>query len=364
MSPSAPLDPILDGAACGYLSVDETGTVRTVNTTLADLVGRRRDAIERHHIDQLLSPAGRIFYTTHLFPLLQLQGSAEEVYLPLRSDAGEDIPVLVNGVTRHEAEETVHDLIIVPMRQRNELENELIAARKVAEQAASAKDRFLSIVSHELRTPLGAARGYAELLLRERNGTLTDGQRQYVQRIHDATVYQASLIEDILDFAGQHGQRRTLDIESLQLDEVMTRAETLLAVRAGEEGRVLRREPPSAAGTVSGDGRAIQQILLNLGTNAIKFSPPDAEVLLTSTAADGRVQIGVSDRGAGIPEDQLERIFEPFVRVDSPRIGRTAGLGLGLAISRDLARSMDGDITVQSTLGEGSLFVLELPTAP
>ncbi len=363
MPTPAPLDPILDGAACGYLSVDETGLVRTANTTLAHLIGRSRESMERRHIDQLLSPAGRIFYTTHLFPLLQLQGRAEEVYLPLQSDDGEDIPVLVNGLTRHLDGTTVHELIIVPMRQRNELENELITARKVAEQAASAKDRFLSIVSHELRTPLGAARGYAELLLRERNGVLTDGQRQYVQRILDATIYQASLIEDILDFAGQHGQRRRLDISTVDVEEVIGRAETLLAVRADEEGRRLRREPMTASGRVSGDPRAIQQILLNLGTNAIKFSPPDTEVLLTSRVADGTVVIGVRDHGPGIDADQLERIFEPFVRVDTEAARRTKGLGLGLAISRDLARSMNGDIRVESVISHGSLFSLELPAA-
>ena len=363
MSNRAPLDPILDGAACGYLSVDETGVVRTANTTLAQVIGRPREAIERRHIDQLLSPAGQIFYTTHLFPLLQLQGRADEVYLPLRADDGEDIPMLVNGRTRDVAGQTMHDLIIVPMRQRNELENELIAARKVAEQAASAKDRFLSIVSHELRTPLGAARGYAELLLRERKGVLTDGQRQYVKRILDATVYQASLIEDILDFAGQHGQRRRLDISTVDVEEVIERAETLLAVRADEEGRRLRREPTTASGRVSGDPRAIQQILLNLGTNAIKFSPPDGEVLLTSTMAGPMVAIGIRDHGPGIAADQLERIFEPFVRADTEAARRTKGLGLGLAISRDLARSMNGDIRVESEISRGSLFSLELPAA-
>ncbi|MCV0402711.1 MAG: PAS domain-containing sensor histidine kinase [Chloroflexi bacterium] len=357
----APLDPILDGAACGYLSIDETGTVRAANTTLAELIGRPRAQIEQHHIDTLLSPAGRIFYTTHLFPLLRLHRRAEEVYLPLRNASDEEIPVLVNGVARAADEGTLHDLIVVPVRQRNELESELIAAREVAQQAAAAKDRFLSIVSHELRTPLGAARGYAELLLRERNGTLTDGQRQYVQRILNATVYQASLIEDILDYAGQHGQRRTLEIETLELEDVMERAETLLAVRAGEEQRALRREPRSASGTLRGDPRAIQQILLNLGTNAIKFSPPDAEVLLTSDVSGEVVRIGVRDTGTGIPDDQLDRIFEPFVRVDSSAAASAKGLGLGLAISRDLARSMGGDITVESTLGEGSLFTLELP---
>lgn len=359
----ATLDPILDGAACGYLSVDETGIVQAVNTTLADLVGRTRQAIEREHVDQLLSPAGRIFYTTHLFPLLQLQGRAEEVYLPFRAKDGSDLPVLVNGVSRDTADGLVHDLIVVPMRQRNQLENELIAARHVAEQAASAKDRFLSIVSHELRTPLAAARGYAELLLRDPSGTLSDRHRQYIQRILDSTVYQASLIEDVLDFAGQHGQRRSLDITPLATEEVVARAETLLTVRAAEEECTLRRDPTNVAGSLSGDPRAIQQILLNLGTNAIKFSPPGAEVLLAAGVEGDRVAIAVEDRGPGIADEQLDRIFEPFVRLDGRASGRSKGLGLGLAISRDLARSMDGDITVHSVVGDGSRFTLELPAA-
>ncbi|MEO5985913.1 MAG: HAMP domain-containing sensor histidine kinase [Candidatus Limnocylindria bacterium] len=359
----ATLDPILDRAACGYLAVDETGIVQAVNTTLADLVGRTRQAIEREHVDQLLSPAGRIFYTTHLFPLLQLQGMAEEVYLPLRAKDGSDLPVLVNGVSRDTADGVVHDLIVVPMRQRNQLENELIAARHVAEQAASAKDRFLSIVSHELRTPLAAARGYAELLLRDPSGSMSDRQRTYVQRILDSTIYQASLIEDVLDFAGQHGQRRSLDITPLATEEVVARAETLLTVRAVEEECTLRRDPTEVAGSVSGDPRAIQQILLNLGTNAIKFSPPGAEVLLTADVEGDRVAIAVADRGPGIADDQLDRIFEPFVRLDGGASGRGRGLGLGLAISRDLARSMGGDITVHSVVGEGSRFTLKLPAA-
>ncbi len=361
MSAGATLDPILDRAACGYPSVDETGIVQAVNTTLADLIGRTREGIELRHVDHLLSPAGRIFYTTHLFPLLQLQGRAEEVYLPLRAEDGADLPVLVNGVSRETSEGTVHDLIVVPMRQRNELENELIAARQVAEQAASAKDRFLSIVSHELRTPLSAARGYTELLLRDPSGTLSDRQRKYAQRILDSTVYQASLIEDVLDFAAQHGQRRSLEVGPLEIEEVVARAETLLTVRAAEEECTLRREPAQAQGSLSGDPRAVQQILLNLGTNALKFSPPGAEVLLTAALDGDRAAIAIQDSGPGIAHDQLSRIFEPFVRLEGSAGARTEGLGLGLAISRDLARSMDGDITVHSVVGEGSRFTLELP---
>ena len=194
-------------------------------------------------------------------------------------------------------------------------------------------------------------------------GVLTDGQRQYVKRILDATIYQASLIEDILDFAGQHGQRRRLDISTVDVEEVIGRAETLLAVRADEEGRRLRREPMTASGRVSGDPRAIQQILLNLGTNAIKFSPPDTKCFLRRAWPMEPWWHRDSRSRSGDCADQLERIFEPFVRVDTEAARRTKGLGLGLAISRDLARSMNGDIRVESEISHGSLFSLELPAA-
>lgn len=362
-SPTAtPIDPVLDAAPAGFLSVDEAGIVLTANTTLAQLVGVPRERIEGRSMDVLLSAAGQIFYTTHLFPLLRLHERADEVYVPLRDARGDDIPVLVSAASRRRDGRAVYDLVIVPMPRRSELESELLAARRVAEQAASAKDRFLSIVSHELRTPLTAVSGYADLLLRERRGPLNEDQRRYVMRIKAAAGYTATLIEDVLDFARQTGGRRPVRPVVIPLEDVLTRAESLLSVRAREQGRSLRREPAPAPGTVRADPAAIQQILLNLLTNALKFSPAGAEVRLTAEQDGDVVRIGVHDSGSGIPEGDLERIFEPFVQLFSegePDAAR--GVGLGLPISRELARSMGGDITVRSVVGEGSTFTLHLP---
>ena len=358
------LDPLLDAAPAGFLVFDDAGVVRLANSTIAEMVGRTREAIEGEHIDQLLSAAGRIFYSTHLFPLLRLHGRADELYVPILRADGVELPVLASGRSRERGGEAAYDLVLVPMRQRHQLEDELVASRNAAQEGAAAKDRFLSIVSHELRSPLTGITGYAELLLRERKGPLTPEQRQYVERIRDAAQYQVGLIEDILDFAALVGERRALQPMAMPVEDVLVRTESILAVRAGDEDRVIERTPKPASGSVRADRRAMQQILLNLGMNAIKYSPPGTPIAIGVEAKDGVVRIRVRDRGAGIPADQVERIFQPFVQLEGgPPAGSKRGVGLGLAISRDLARAMRGDILVESTLGEGSTFTLELPAA-
>ena len=358
------MDPLLDSAPCGFLSIDDGGTITLANATLADLVGRDRSELPGAHIDLLLSTAGRIFYTTHLFPLLRLHGVAEELYVPLLHADGTQSPVLINGRARGQGDTKAYDLVIVPMRQRNQLESELIDARNAAVEALAAKDRFLSIVSHELRSPLAGISGYAELLLRERKGALSPDQRRYVERIHEAARYQLRLIEDILDFASI-AERGALTTISSPIEEILSRAESILVLRAREEGRRLRRRPRPAAGSVRADPRAAQQILLNLGTNAIKYGRAGSTITLAAETIGDRVRITVSDEGEGIESEQLDRIFEPFVQLPpaggSPHSRK--GVGLGLAISRDLARAMDGDLTVESAVGTGSRFTLELRAA-
>lgn len=354
-------EPDVDGLACGVLTVDASGVVVYANATVASMIGRSREEMEGRHIDGLLPAPSRIFFSTHLFPLLRVQRVAEEVYLPMLAADGTELPMLLNGRAREAEAEFAFDLVIVPMRQRNAMESELIAARNAAQEAAAAKDRFLSIVSHELRSPLAGITGYADLLLHQGRGPLTDDQRVYIERIRDAGRYQATLIEDILDFAAIGGNR-DLAPTVVGVEDVLARAEGILVVRADEEGRSLIRRPRPALGDVRADPRAVQQILLNLGTNALKYGAEGSPIEIHAEHDGERVRISVIDEGKGIAPDQMERIFEPFVRLasSSERPARK-GIGLGLAISRDLARAMGGDITVTSVVGEGSTFVLELP---
>lgn len=350
---------IIDEAPCGFLTVDEAGFVRYANSTLCEIVERSRPEVEGGHVDLLLPPAGRIFYSTHLFPLLRIQGRAEELYVPVVTAAGRELPMLVNGRARADADGTAFDLVLVPMRQRNRLESELVDARNQAHEALSAKDRFLSVVSHELRSPLAAITGYAEILLRERAGPLTDRQRRYLEHIRDAGHYQAQLIADILDFAAI-GKEQDLSMEVVAVEDILSRAESILSVRAQQDGRRLKRRPRPASGAVRADPRATQQVILNLGMNALKYGNARSVVGLEATLDGTRARISVADEGPGIAPDDISRIFEPFVQLGSAGASRS-GVGLGLAISRDLARAMGGDLTVTSQVGLGSTFTLELP---
>ncbi|HET9417120.1 MAG TPA: ATP-binding protein, partial [Candidatus Limnocylindria bacterium] len=169
------------------------------------------------------------------------------------------------------------------------------------------------------------------------------------------------LIDDILDFAAI-GEGRELAPTLLRLEDVLARAEAFLVVKADEEGRPFVRRPRPAAGTVRADPRAVQQILLNLGTNALKYGRRGSAITIEAQHDGQAARISVIDEGEGIAPDQLERIFEPFVRL-APTDDRPAqkGVGLGLAITRDLARAMRGDVTVASIVGKGSTFMLELP---
>lgn len=355
------MEPRIGSLPSGVLTVDADGIILYANETIADTVGRPVDQLIGQPIDALLPSPSRIFFSTHVFPLLRVQRAAEEIYLPILGADGSELPMLLNGRARETEAGFAADLVLAPMRQRNALESELIAARNAAQEASAAKDRFLSIVSHELRSPLAGIIGYTDLLLRGRRGKLTESQRSYVERIRGAAEYQATLIEDILDFAALGGSR-DLATTVVALEDILARVEDVLLLQAQKAGRSLVRRPRPAPGSVRADPRAVQQILLNLGTNALKYGAEGSPIEIVSELRADRVSISVMDAGEGIPAHLLERIFEPFIRLAPGADGSgPRGIGLGLAISRDLARAMSGDITVTSVVGEGSTFVLELP---
>src|SRR5947209_15861033 len=126
------MDAWLDTAPCGYLAVDDDGLVREANATLEEMLGARRGALKARHIDRLLNAAGRIFYQTHIFPTLKLQGRLHEVYVSMRDEAGADVPVLLNGVRRARDDRFLTEWVVVPMRQRHQLEDEMLKARRAA----------------------------------------------------------------------------------------------------------------------------------------------------------------------------------------------------------------------------------------
>jgi signal transduction histidine kinase len=251
---------------------------------------------------------------------------------------------------------------------RDEVERaraEAEAARRRAEEANKAKSEFLAAMSHELRTPLNAIGGYAELMELGLRGPVSDEQRADLARIRRSQRHLLTLITDILNFARLEGGRVEYDLRPIPLADLIADAAPMIEPQlAAQQLAYEVRLAPGGDTTARADQEKVRQILLNLLSNAAKFTPAGGRVTVAVEAPPGgAVMVRVADTGIGIPPDKLEAIFDPFVQVQSGLTRAHEGTGLGLAISRDLARGMGGDLTAESAVGVGSTFTLTLPRA-
>jgi signal transduction histidine kinase len=235
-------------------------------------------------------------------------------------------------------------------------------ARDEAEQASRAKSEFLATLSHELRNPLHTIGCCGELLAAR--SPLTELQLRDLGRLQHARKHIAGLVDSILDFGRLESDRLPLETTRFALWAVIRDAAALLYPAAESRGVTLRTSPPETELHVKSDEEKLRRIVVNLLSNAVKFTDAGGTVTLDCIrdAVQQTVTITVADTGCGIPEEWLERIFEPFVQVDRTRVAEALqGLGLGLSISRGLAQAMGGTLTAASTPGEGSRFMLTLP---
>jgi len=229
------------------------------------------------------------------------------------------------------------------------------------EEANRSKSEFLSAMSHELRTPLNAIAGYAELMGMGIHGPVTAAQANALERIKRSQEYLLRLINDILNFARLEAGRVEFDITDVPLAEVLTGLDALIEPLIRARGVEFHFSCESTL-EARADRDKLEQVILNLLTNAAKFTEPGGRVELSCEVDAAAVKIMVADTGRGMPAEKLATIFDPFTQVDRQRTEASQqGVGLGLAISRDLARGMGGDLTVESRLGEGSTFIVTLP---
>lgn len=230
-----------------------------------------------------------------------------------------------------------------------------------AEQANRAKAEFLATMSHELRTPLNAIFGYADLMDIGVHGPVTEAQREALERIKRNQRHLLSLINDILNFAKLEAGKVELRIADVPLEETLAGMEALVEPQLRARSLAYENVPCDPSLRVRGDRERIEQVLLNLLGNAIKFTEPGGRITVQCEPDEERVSIRVRDTGCGIPPEKLESVFDPFVQVDRRRNESSQqGVGLGLAISRELARAMGGELTGESREGEGSVFTLTL----
>lgn len=243
------------------------------------------------------------------------------------------------------------------------LYHEADALRVSADAANRAKSDFLSGMSHELRTPLNAIGGYAELIEMGVRGPVTSAQRTDLTRIRQNQQHLVGLISDILNFVRTESGRMEYSFAVVPIEPALSDVVEMLDGAIKQRNIVLARPPADENAAVWADSNRVRQILLNLLMNAVKYSPSEGAgtITLSYTMTRHDVLIQVADRGPGIAPEKLESIFEPFVQLATGLSDRQGGVGLGLAISRDLARAMNGSLTVDSTVGVGSRFTLALP---
>jgi PAS domain S-box-containing protein len=245
--------------------------------------------------------------------------------------------------------------------RREQAEQELMAAKAHAEQISSAKSSFLANMSHELRTPLNAVIGYSEMLteLAAENGNtayLAD-----LGRIQAAGKHLLALINDILDLSKIEAGRMEVRPERIRVEDIVQDVLATVEPMARKSGNTLRADLSGAPAEVVADPMRFRQSLLNLLSNACKFTENGDVALTVNRAAGGWVEWSVADTGVGMSQEQQQQLFQPFSQVDGAARTRFSGTGLGLAISRRFCQLMGGDIRVSSTPGEGSRFVIRIP---
>ena len=242
-------------------------------------------------------------------------------------------------------------------------ERQLERALALAESANATKSRFLATMSHELRTPLNAIRGFTELLEIGVHGPVNDSQRECLARIRRSEEHLLALISDILDHARIEAGRMRYEAAPVPVDALVDDVLAWMG-RHADAARVTL-DSDACTAWARGDSRRVRQVLVNLVSNAVKFTPPGGAVRVhcrapAPTAPGAMVTVDVVDTGPGVPAEARERVFEPFEQLGRSRRSPVAGVGLGLAISRELARGMGGDLTVEDAPGGGACFRLTL----
>ena len=361
-SSQAVLRQIVDRLADGIVIVGADGQIRFANPAAERLFGR---------------PASELVGQEFGYPLATDDTAEIEI---VRRDAGVVVAELrvVDSMWEDEPATLVSLRDVTDRKQAEERERQLDrerAARAEAEAANQAKSEFLAVMSHELRTPLNAVLGYAELLDLGVAGALSAEQRQQLSRITASGRHLLGLVNEILDFAKVEAGRLTVEHVPTSADDVVEAGVVLAQPQAEARGLVLSTQPDAGRSLrFVGDHDRVLQILANLLSNAVKFTNTGGSIRIDVSESHespsrhlvgdgGWIVITVSDTGIGISPEQLDTVFSPFVQAETGHTRQRDGTGLGLTISRRLARLMGGDVLVKSTLGKGSEFSLWLPAA-
>jgi PAS domain S-box-containing protein len=344
---------------------DSHGIIREANAAASQLLGVPVQFLAGKTLLGFFDEPARKAYRHQLDQLCGSERSDDwEIQLRPRNGSSTDVSVSIARMTARNKSLGGYRWVVRDISKRKQAENSVLASERRAREEAEVSNRiksdFLALLSHEFRTPLQAIFGYTELLEREIHGPLTDPQRRYLQRIQQSQQLLLGLITTILDFAKlESGQSMDLALHPTAIHEVLVHMEGLVGAQLEEKELSYSYRCGDWSIVADADAGKVQQILLNLLANAIKFTDRGGSISLQCEIEPDAVAIRVIDTGKGIPPDKLEAIFEPFVQL-KPKGAVTNGTGLGLPISRRLATAMGGSLSAASEQGKGSTFTLRL----
>ena len=355
---------LFENAPCGYVVLSPDGRIAKVNQTLCAWIGYSHSRVVGKRIPHFLNVAGRIYYETHIAPLLRMQGFFNEFALDFVTEGGERVPVTANAVERRSREGTLLStrLVVIKATDRRRYERELIDARTNAtksltseRETAELRDQFIAVLGHDLRNPLAAISAGFRIL--QRSGALQDQKQLHVLDMISTTVTRMSaLIDNVLDFArGRLGGGIILSRHMVSLENTLE--QVVNELRMASPGRTIETKF-AIAQPVNCDPTRMGQLLSNLIGNALTHGAPDKPVRAGARAEDGIFELWVANAGEPIPEPAMEKLFEPFFRVDVR--GSEHGLGLGLYIASQIAQAHGGWLTVTSNSDE-TRFTFTMP---
>jgi GAF domain-containing protein len=369
------------GAIYEYDEAAEQFWLRAEHGLAAGLVAARRQvgiqkgegalgrlAVTREPI-QIIDIGDEGAYQSHLREVLLAAGVRSLLAVPLLSEDRLIGGLVVNRTQPGKFSPEVIELLQTFATQsalaiqNARLFREIADKSRQLEAASQHKSEFLANMSHELRTPLNAILGFSEVLGERMFGELNEKQDEYLKDIHASGQHLLSLINDILDLSKIEAGRMELELTDFDLPQAISDALTLVRERAARRGIALHQGVDERLGQVRGDERKVKQVLLNLLSNALKFTPEGGRIDVRASVSDGMAEVSVTDTGVGIaPEDQ-EAVFEEFRQVGTAD-KKIEGTGLGLALSRKFIELHGGRIWVESQLGQGSTFTFTVPVRP
>ena len=356
---------LYENAPCGYVSFSTDGTIFNINSTLLFWLGfTKKEVIGVKKFNSLFKMGGKIFFETHFFPLIRIQGFIKEINFDIVRKDKSTFPGLlnVNEITGATGDSNIYRATIFDISDRKVYESELLNAKKKAEKTSRSKAEFLSTISHEIRTPLNAILGIANLIQKT---PLNQQQQEYARILLTSSDNLLSLVNNLLDLSKIEAKKVRLEQKPIDLGDLVRVLITTFEVKAKEKNIDLLIDfEEDLPRDLLGDQVKLNQILTNLLGNAIKFTD-SGHVKLKINVVEREAQhvvlhFEISDTGIGIPEDKLETIFSEFGQASYEVNLNYGGTGLGLTISQKILQLYNSEIRVTSREGQGSNFSFDI----